>query len=190
MNTNTIEYALSKIASSYKKKYHKGLIHHVCACDLLPKIPQSGDVILIVNTDSSDKPGSHWQGIWITSTRQKERISYFFDSYGQTPYNTNIRAFIKNNSDRTTWNNKQIQSLQSYSCGEYCCLFALSMSQNKSLRCFFRQFEDNFEKNDETVHMLYVCNFYKNKKSEKQRQFCTQRCKSFNDCMKKTQVLE
>lgn len=183
MNTKMIEHTLSEIADIYKKKYKKKLVHYVCACDLLPKLPQKGDVIIIVNTDTSEKPGTHWQAVWITTTIKKERISYFFDSYGRPPYNTYIRSFIKNNSNKTTWNNKQIQSFHSYACGEYCCLFALSMVQSQSLKCFFRQFGGNFDTNDQTVQALYICSFNKIK-SKKQQIFCTQRCQSFNDCIK------
>lgn len=186
MDTNKIQYALVRIAKAYRKSYDRRLYHFVCACDLLPeRIPKKKDVIVIVNTDTSDRPGMHWQAIWFTTLRRKSRgirVSYFFDSYGQPPHNNYIRDFIKNNSQETSWNNRGVQSLHSLTCGEYCCLFALTMAKGRDFQCFFNQFGSDTDSNDEHVHTLYSCNLTK-KKSSRRKQFCLQRCKSFNECI-------
>lgn len=183
MDTKTIQKTLEKIARLHKAKYRKKLFCCVCACDMIPKkIPKSNSAIIIVNSDTSDKPGTHWLAIWIT-TSKRQRLAYFFDSYGRAPLNTYIRNFIKDHSNKISWNVKQIQSLHTHTCGEYCCVFALSMAASKSFTCFFRQFDNDFDANDEKIHHLYNCNFNKTMTKRGEKQICNQRCKSFNECL-------
>lgn len=175
MNTFAIEKILKKIAVEYKKKYKKKLFHHVCACDLLPKnVPNNQDIIIVVNIDESTSEGSHWQSIFITG-KKRNRFSYFFDSYGYSPTNSFIKRFIIDNSNKITWNKRQLQSYYSYSCGEFCCMFAYSMAKNMAFTCFFNQFNKKLNLNDEKVRALFNCIF--NKRS------CTQQCKKYIKCV-------
>lgn len=173
MNTFAIEKILKKIAVDYKKKYKKKLFHLVCACDLLPKeVPINQDVIIVVNIDESNKQGSHWQSIFITRNNRK---CYFFDSYGYAPTNPYIKRFIINNSNTITWNKRQLQSYYSYSCGEFCCMFAYSMAKNKAFTCFFNQFNKKLNLNDEKIRALFDCIFKKRS--------CTQQSKKYIKCV-------
>ena len=53
----------------------------VYASDKLPVRVQNVPCALIANTDSSDKEGSHWIGIYIDENRRGD----YFDSYGRKP---------------------------------------------------------------------------------------------------------
>lgn len=173
MNTFTIKHILAKIASDYKKKTKKKLFVRVCACDLLPKtLPKDKDVIIIVNTDTSNKPGEHWELIWILNN---EKHCYFFDSYGLPPTNNYIKRFIKKHAITTNWNKKQLQSFHSFCCGEYCCLFALSITKENGFNCFFNQFNENHDSNDVNVKTLFNCVF--------EKQFQLQGCISYLNCI-------
>lgn len=168
MDTIAIKKTLRKIAKSYEKKNKKKLFNHVCACDLLPKkIQNNQDSIIIVNEDTSDKPGSHWHAIWITSKKK----CYFFDSYGERPNNKYIMSFMKSNSTKQYWNNRQLQSFYSYCCGEYCCMFAYTFAKTNNSGDFFNQFNSNLHKNDEKVQSMYTCTFH--------NRGCSQHCRSY-----------
>ena len=75
MNTAQIAYALEHDPKTSKK-----------FCGVFPsdKLPQTIDWYpcgLVVNTDPSTKPGTHWIGIFLTSPQNGE----WFDYYGKPP---------------------------------------------------------------------------------------------------------
>lgn len=172
MNTFSIKQTLKKIALSYELEHKKKLFYRVCACDLLPnRIPNNQETIIIVNLDTSDKSGSHWQAMWFSF----DRTCYFFDSYGQQPTNHYIKNFIKTHAHTTYWNKQQIQSYYSYCCGEYCCMFAYSMAKIDAITCFFKQFSTNLHSNDDKIRSMYNCTF--------NNRGCSQGCKSYFNCI-------
>lgn len=85
MDTLTLERVLKKIAHSYRLNEQKKLIIGVYPCDhlsfahTLMKKDKTSAIALIVNTDPSDKPGIHWQAIWIPEASDvKQTRSCFF----------------------------------------------------------------------------------------------------------------
>jgi hypothetical protein len=69
---------------------------------------------LIVNTDDTNLPGTHWLALYLGIHSVE-----FFDSYGQNPliYSLPINVSITHSSKRV------IQSPDSNVCGHYCLLF-------------------------------------------------------------------
>lgn len=103
-------YQLEEILRSdvYTAPYALG----VFAGDQIPTIYKQ-PCCYIVNTDASDKPGTHWVCVFA----EKGRLE-FFDSYGGQPrdYLLPISA--------TVWNKTRVQHPESDTCGLH-CLFVL-----------------------------------------------------------------
>ena len=73
MNTNQINHILS--TDPHTKPFFLGTF----PCDQLPEsLPHTFS--LVVNTDNSSQPGSHWQSIF-----GRGDSVYFFDSFGRAP---------------------------------------------------------------------------------------------------------
>lgn len=179
MNTDQIKQVLEFISDRYFREIRDKLITKVCASDELVNIRVSKvrNSCFIVNTDPSTKPGAHWQVLWFTKVYKKQTC-FFMDSYGQPPENESIKKFIKKNSVDLICNDKQLQSFDSSLCGEYCCLFALHMSETDSFHEFTKYYGDNYTKNDEDTKELFC--FYIADRIK--RTFCNQGCISYNSC--------
>lgn len=198
MYSDDIRNALKKIAKIYESKNKKKIFYRVCACDMLPKrLPTNQDVMIICNTDKSTNPGEHWLGLYLPAPHRvvpggtaasashitknnirNFRSCHFFDSYGYMPTNEYIINFIKKNAREMYWNRHQLQSYHSYTCGEYCCMFAYSMAKNNNIKCFLKQFGKKLHSNDVKIRSMFNCTFYDKK--------CTQHSKSYFDCVNKT----
>ena len=127
------------------KKYFIGVL----ARDKLPKKvdwPSS----LILNTDTSNKPGEHWLALYYDENGNCE----FFDSFGFHPDFYNLTNYLKLTSKSFIYNKKTLQGIFSKYCGHYCILFLLIRSRNFSLNYFLKFFETNTEKNDELIKTL------------------------------------
>lgn len=190
MDTLTLEHILKKIAQSYRRKFRANIITKVLPCDKLStlhkvlKRQKKSAVALIVNTDTSDKPGSHWESIFIPAEKKfnQSRTCFFFDSYGHPPNNKFIKDFIKSSSKISKWSIQQLQGYNSVICGEWCCLFLLSMTKGCSFPSFFKQFSrKNFEANDVEALKFFDKIFSTNQIPKTILQSC---CK-YSDCMNK-----
>lgn len=74
----------------------------------------------VFNTQAIDKPGEHWVCIYIT----RERIGFFFDSFGRHPRQLNKACWAKllnSNTRRWICNKQAVQPLDSPNCGYYVC---------------------------------------------------------------------
>ena len=74
----------------------------------------------IVNTDPSNKPGTHWVAFFMEkSNKQISSTLEFFDSYGLHPsaYSFNVTNF------NIIYNKETLQSISSNVCGHYCMLY-------------------------------------------------------------------
>lgn len=191
MDTDTLEKVLKTMARQYKKSTHSKLITGVYSCDYLSRSKvrcrknKTNARAIIVNLDESDKPGSHWQALWIPTKNDPEhtqRTCVFFDSYGRPPTNKHIQKYIKDVSQITKWKKKQLQSFESVYCGEWCCIFLWSMLNGYSINDFYESFSSqNFEKNDQNVLRMFCSLFSAVKSNKKVRQIC---CK-FSECNSK-----
>lgn len=96
----------------------------VFASDTLPKTvgPLFNYSSLIVNTDTSNLPGTHWVGII-----SREDEAYYFDPFGYAPP-LNIAKWLNKHYSNWTHNERQVQPITSKACG-YFCLHFLYVSQ-------------------------------------------------------------
>ncbi|QKS69581.1 putative virion-maturation protease [Drosophila-associated adintovirus 2] len=146
MNTLQIEQILFNNPNT--KKIFKG----VFAADKLPVKINTHPSIVIANTDSSDKPGTHWVAFYFKNAETAE----FFDSYGQYPSNNYFINILKRNSKKFTFNRQQVQGYFSNTCGHYCILFSLFKSKNKTTKYFLNTFKKNdYMYNDKIILRLF-----------------------------------
>lgn len=99
-------------------KYIKNGFGGVFASDTLP-VAKKHFVSFIVNLDDHTLPGSHWVSIYF-----KNRIAFYFDSYGRCPPKS-ILNFMQKNCDDVYFNNVQVQNYFTTSCGYFCLFFIL-----------------------------------------------------------------
>lgn len=155
MNTLNIQKALE--SQRCTKKYFRG----VFALDKIPKKVKTKPAMYVINTDKSDKPGEHWLAIYFPSKGCAE----FFDSYGRSPSKyADINRFLKHNSKCISYNKKQLQSIFTGVCGQYCCVFLINRCKRKSLKSFIKLFNvKNQIENDLKIKKLFKKEFYRNK---------------------------
>ena len=110
---------------------------------------KSTDTGIIVNTDSSDKPGRHWLAFYFTSYEQIE----CFDSYGLSPeyYSHNLGAFVKKYESVVT-NNKQLQGPNTMVCGQYCLFYLMHRCRGYSMNDIVNMFSSDTYVNDQFVY--------------------------------------
>ena len=94
---------------------------------------------VIINADPHTEKGSHWLAEHL---RPKSSCAYYFVSYGTVPLVPAIQAFIKSNCNTWDHNRRQLQSLTSNNCGNYCCLFVLYMDRGFTPKQFVGLFDD------------------------------------------------
>ena len=109
---------------------------------------------LIINMDCRNWKGSHWIALAIYPQNL-----YICDSLGGIKPTENISQelidFLKNISQfRKVCLTKQLQSLSSSLCAEYCIVFVEEMSRRHSFKKFLDYFSENFEDNDSLVQFL------------------------------------
>ena len=112
--------------------------------DILPAIkmfPSS----LVINTDPSHSPGSHWLAVYFDSQKK----CTFFDSYGNKPEYFSLMSYLQKYSYEVEYKNQRIQAINSDTCGFYCIFFLLLKSRGFSLEIIQKMFfENNFDLND------------------------------------------
>jgi hypothetical protein len=97
-------------------KSSRGIFQGVSSVDMLPDKPR----LLICNTDSSSKPGSHWIVIFTDSKGGGE----YFDSFGRKP-TALFEDYMNKSCARWIFNTRQLQSIVSSYCGFYCCFYCM-----------------------------------------------------------------
>lgn len=139
--------------SKILKHHHKSRTSYV-GCfpsDMIPlikKYPAS----IVLNTDDSSSPGTHWVAIYCPNSYTVE----YFDSYSMKP-NENIAQFLSK-FQKVVTSNKPLQDVFSDVCGHFCIYFII----NRSLGQSFHQIIDKLSKiklNDEYVKH-FVENLY------------------------------
>lgn len=125
-----------QLESALKSLPHfKGVI----SLDELHKIPAAPKVSLIMNLDTSDKPGSHWVAVNIDAVGDKE-INYF-DPFGTPPpemFMKDLKDLVKRINPKTFLklkiNNVVNQDERSNSCGPIAAQFLIDRSRGKSFK--------------------------------------------------------
>jgi hypothetical protein len=121
--------------------------HHssVAPSDRLPTVC-SKPYVLVVNTDPSDKPGTHWVAIFINTDGTAE----YFDSYGFKPNVSTISKFLQR-FKHCRYNKKRIQGLFSSVCGHYCIYFVLHRWNQVPMEEILNRFSEDCEENDSMI---------------------------------------
>ena len=132
----------------------------VFACDQLRLLKFKAPFALIVNTDPSSKPGTHWVAIVCDKRRHIE----FFDSFGELPTVRNIQQYIKRSSKSSCYSTTQLQSVRSISCGLFAIGFIKARFRGLTLDDFINLFDQkNLRQNDILIdEFVSRCKAYKN----------------------------
>lgn len=107
---NTLE--LQRLATDLLKNFDG-----VFSINQLP-MTHKKSYIMIINTDPSNLPGTHWIAVIVRSNK----TGFIFDSFGRSPplflqHWLNIRGI------QWTANTRQVQPSDSIMCGQYCIYF-------------------------------------------------------------------
>ncbi len=108
---------------------------------LLPNIQPQSRLAFIINTDTSDKPGSHWQAIYIDGRSGPESSNSleFYDSFGRSiPSDVleDCKLILKILKPETILKVKEnrviMQSDDTSNCGWFCCRFLIDRFRGQS----------------------------------------------------------
>lgn len=138
------------------------------------QIPQHWErpCALVVNTDDSSKPGTHWVAIYVSA----DGHASYFDSYGLPPTVEAHLDRIRRNSTSYEWSIPQLQSIDSSVCGQFCIAFLFYMSHGYDLRRFCSLFSTDTVENDRLSLTLFN-HITKCKKIHKNKNIVCSRCK-------------
>ena len=115
MRTSEINKVLKN--NPYSRRYFIGTF----AANQCPKTP-TPNTCFISNTDPHYLPGQHWIAMYV----KNDGNIYYFDPYGIRPITIYHTDFLKKSSDGSgTYNRKQVQQLQSTTCGIHCINFII-----------------------------------------------------------------
>lgn len=141
MDTVQIYSALS--SNKYTKPYLRGIF----PINKIPKIIKKKPAILVINTDKSNQPGTHWVAIYLP----RRGCAEFFDSFGRKPESCEFLRFLQKHTTKKTnfrYNKIMLQNLFTSVCGQYCCMYLLYRCKNKTLK----DFQNCFRKNDNSAN--------------------------------------
>lgn len=143
MNTVGLTQFLNKFQSNH---VFKG----VFACDMLPnKI--SLPACFIINLSPISESGTHWVALYI----DENGFGEYFDSYGLKPTNKFILYFIKFHCKKYQYNKRQLQHINSKTCGLYAASYLAYKLRKKSLIIFCNIFCSNTFINDIVIENLF-----------------------------------
>ena len=146
-----LESQINKILM--KDSFTKKIFKNTLARDELPKTVKYPSCY-VINTKPRSHEGEHWLAVFY----DKNKIGYFFDSYGFNPSRYDLENFMNKTSEKWYYNKKRIHGLSTY-CGYYCVLFILFKSRKLN---FFSNFTSNYLLNDKKIYDL-INLFKKNK---------------------------
>ena len=95
------------------------------ASDAAVRSGTAGGGAFVVNYDESNKPGSHWVGVF----RDEQGHVDFFDSTGLPPLDDRLRCFLL--GPNYSYNPNQYQQILGNACGFYVVYFILQRSRHR-----------------------------------------------------------
>lgn len=120
--------------------------------DKLPHTVPSSSFSIVVNTDPSNLPGTHWQAIIVN-----ENILYFFDSFGNLPKVEAIKIFCSK-FPIVYYNQKRHQNIQESTCGAYCVYVINEMSRGRSFHSILKTLK-GIKRDDAYVRKYLIRHF-------------------------------
>ena len=119
--------------------------------DMLPEIKSvKKKLCFIANTDSSEKPGTHWVAFYGHLENGGKFIIDYFDTYGREPQ-TNIKKYLKNNFDYCVFNGKEIQSSFTTICGLYSIYMLIKRSSGMDFSTIVNNFKEKSQLENDTA---------------------------------------
>lgn len=145
MDTNQLIKFLKR--DKYSKKYFCGVLPF----NKLPIKKIKKPCSFIINSHDSTLPGEHWFAIYVP---RRGKIEYF-DSYGLKPTNDFVLAFIKANKLPYIYNEKNIQAINSNTCGKYCVFYIYMRSRGFTMKKITNFFVSNKDINESFINNLF-----------------------------------
>ena len=110
--------------------------------------------LLVINLDKRENVGTHWIALAVY-----ENIVYICDSLGGLKPDESIPTALINFLhtlliSRKLCITKQLQPIDSDTCGCYCVIFISLMQRKKSFNHFLQLFTQNFKQNDQIIKFL------------------------------------
>ena len=121
-------------ADPYVSPYFAG----VFPCDRLQQLDiRTTPFALVANTDPSYRNGEHWVAFHVDDKGRSE----YFDSYGFPPLQEEFQDFAlrtlqdvnKDSGEKVTFNNVQLQAIDSDVCGQYCIAYLAKRARGTSM---------------------------------------------------------
>ncbi len=106
--------------------------------------------IFIANLDARQNPGSHW----ILVSNINPSYVYFFDSYGTDPPE-HILKLMRNTGKHLFRNTRQLQSLATNSCGEFCMYMAKELLKGRNPNDIVHDFGENLVENENSLKKYF-----------------------------------
>lgn len=128
----------------------------VFAANRLPLSRLRRPAIVVANTDEDSRPGNHWVCSYLSHLSTGVQ---YFDSLGDLPRLPYFLRFIRINGGLYSHCDRQIQSVYSDVCGEFCCTFALYCCMGYSLLEFMLLFKCTPIGNDKLVVERFNASF-------------------------------
>ena len=114
------------------------------------KTPLKDGFYIINLQDSDDGNGTHWVVLY----KINDNVSFYYDSFGFPPPD-NIEKIL---NKKYKYNTKQIQNINSTSCGFYCIAFIIFMKTKqdklKAFDTFCAIFSNNTKNNEIILYQL------------------------------------
>jgi hypothetical protein len=146
MNSQQIETALRKRCPDFES---------VLAADQLPLVlPSQRPLMYVVNTDPQSRPGTHWIAMYFGL----DDVCEYFDSFGRRP-SLVFERYLNGRCSEWIFNDKQLQSVVSGFCGQYCLVYCILKSRGKSLSDILKYFSSDTGLNDFLVHK-FTCRMF------------------------------
>ena len=102
----------------------------------------------ILNTDPCNQPGEHWVALFIAADGDGD----YFDSYGLPPLHPELTSLMTRGSRVWTWNTRQLQSIATAVCGQYCVFYELHRARGYTMDDIVHMFEGSPADNDTLVY--------------------------------------
>ena len=159
MNTYQLEAVVTE------DRYSQDMFVGVFPMDRLPKQFKT-PACMIINSASSSSQGEHWLAVFIDQYGRGE----FFDSYGHSAdfYNQRLEDFLRRNCSTHSFNTRELQTLWSNVCGQYCLFYFIHRCRQISAHDIIYQFSRNKLINDQRVndfirkHYSSLCKIHEN----------------------------
>ena len=119
----------------------------VFSSDKVPKKLYTYPAGLVINTDPSGQPGTHWLALYFDSDKRAE----YFDTFGRAPELPGILHLLKTSCSSWDHNGARVQGYWSSVCGHYSVYFLLERHHGVPMKEILEKFDNDYEENDSSI---------------------------------------